>query len=109
MAYDLFARLYRRAADYNDIDQYISEQGWVEGFDEVVISDLLKQIYILAKNDFTVNRKKVTSNRSEFARSYGIPIRTVQDWELGNRKMPGYLKELIDYTIFVGAGHGSTN
>ena len=29
----------------------------------------------------------------------GIPYRTVQDWELGNRQMPEYLFRLMEYKI----------
>lgn len=31
--------------------------------------------------------------------SFEIPYRTVQDWELGNRKMPDYLLRLIAYKL----------
>lgn len=38
-------------------------------------------------------------NRKEFAEYFGIPYRTVQDWELGQRKMPEYLFRLMEYKI----------
>lgn len=44
-------------------------------------------------------RKKTGMNRREFAEYFGIPYRTVQDWELGNRKMPEYLFRLMEYKI----------
>ena len=34
-------------------------------------------------------RKETKMGRREFAEYFGIPYRTLQDWELGNRKMPG--------------------
>lgn len=40
-------------------------------------------------------------NRKEFAEYFGIPYRTVQDWELGKRKMPEYLFRLMEYKIRV--------
>ena len=44
-------------------------------------------------------RKKTGMNRREFAEYFGIPYRTVQDWELGNRKMTEYLFRLIAYKL----------
>lgn len=37
--------------------------------------------------------------RPQFAEYFGIPYRTVQDWELGNRKAPAYLVELMRYKL----------
>ena len=36
-------------------------------------------------------------NRKDFCEYFGIPYRTVQDWELGNREMPDYLLRLMIY------------
>ena len=33
----------------------------------------------------------------EFCEYFEIPNRTLQDWELGNRKMPDYLLRLMAY------------
>lgn len=38
-------------------------------------------------------------NRRQFAEYFGIPYRTLQDWELGNRHMPDYLLSLMQYKI----------
>lgn len=38
-------------------------------------------------------------NRTDFARTLGIPLRTVEDWEAGRRRMPDYLLRLIGYKI----------
>ncbi len=46
-------------------------------------------------------RKQTGMNRREFAEYFGIPYRTVQDWELGNRQMPEYLFRLMVYKITV--------
>lgn len=37
--------------------------------------------------------------RTEFAKYFEIPYRTVQDWELGNRKCPDYLIKLIEFKL----------
>lgn len=44
-------------------------------------------------------RNKTGMNRKEFAEYFGIPYRTIQDWELGNRQMPEYLLNLIAYKV----------
>ncbi len=38
-------------------------------------------------------------NRKEFAEHFGIPLRTVEDWEAGKRKPPEYIPRLIEYQI----------
>lgn len=44
-------------------------------------------------------REKTGMNRREFSDYFGIPYRTVQDWEAGKRKMPGYLLRLMLYKL----------
>lgn len=44
-------------------------------------------------------RQSTGMNRREFAEYFGIPYRTVQEWELGHRKMPDYLLRLMAYKI----------
>ncbi|MFQ9393189.1 MAG: helix-turn-helix domain-containing protein [Lachnospiraceae bacterium] len=44
-------------------------------------------------------RKSTGMNRRKFSDYFGIPYRTVQDWELGNRHMPEYLFRLMVYRI----------
>ena len=36
-------------------------------------------------------------NRTEFCEYFGIPYRTVQDWEAGKRKLPDYVLRLMRY------------
>lgn len=38
-------------------------------------------------------------SRKEFAAKLGIPLRTIEDWEAGRRKMPEYVLRLITYWI----------
>lgn len=44
-------------------------------------------------------REKTGMNRREFSEYFGIPYRTVQDWEAGKRKMPEYLLRLMLYKL----------
>ena len=44
-------------------------------------------------------RESTGMTRTEFCEYFEIPYRTLQDWELGNRKMPEYLLRLMAYKI----------
>lgn len=38
-------------------------------------------------------------SRPQFAEYFGIPYRTIQSWELGDRQCPKYLLELMEYKL----------
>ncbi len=42
-------------------------------------------------------RESMGMNRREFCEYYGIPYRTVTDWEAGKRTMPDYVLRLLKY------------
>lgn len=44
-------------------------------------------------------REKSGMNQTAFAKYFNIPRRTVQNWELGERKCPEYLLELMYYKL----------
>lgn len=44
-------------------------------------------------------RESTGMTRRQFCDYFGIPYRTLQDWELGNRKMPDYLLHLMTYKV----------
>lgn len=55
--------------------------------------------------DYLVELRESTGmTRKEFCEYFEIPYRTVQDWELGNRKMPYYLLRLMEYKIRMEQG-----
>lgn len=51
-------------------------------------------------------RTSTGMNRREFADYFEIPYRTVQEWELGNRKMPEYLLRLMAYKVRIEHQNG---
>ncbi len=53
------------------------------------------------KHDLVELRSSTGMNRREFSDYFGIPYRTIQEWELGNRKMPEYLYRLMEYRLRV--------
>lgn len=44
-------------------------------------------------------REKSGMSRSGFGEYFGIPYRTVQNWELGLRECPEYLLNLMQYKL----------
>ena len=55
--------------------------------------------------DYLVELRESTGmTRKEVCEYFEIPYRTVQDWELGNRKMPDYLLRLMEYKIRMEQG-----
>lgn len=60
-----------------------------------------------SKNVLVDLRKSTGMNRREFAEYFEIPYRTVQEWELGNRRMPEYLLRLMKYKICIEEEKGT--
>ena len=54
-------------------------------------------------------RTSTGMNRREFADYFEIPYRTVQEWELGNRKMPEYLLRLMACKVRIEHQNGILN
>lgn len=46
-------------------------------------------------------REMLDMNRTEFSGYMGIPLRTLEEWEAGRRKMPDYVLRLIGYYVRV--------
>lgn len=46
-------------------------------------------------------RRKTGFNRKEFSEHFGIPLRTVEDWEAGKRKPPEYVARLLAYQVMM--------
>lgn len=44
-------------------------------------------------------RKEAGMNRREFSEYMNIPLRTLEEWEAGRRKMPDYVLRLIAYHV----------
>lgn len=44
-------------------------------------------------------RKKLGLSQAKFAEKFGIPIRTIQDWEYGKREVRSYIVDMIHKII----------
>ena len=58
------------------------------GREDMEIKDKMKEL-----------RESTGMNRKEFCEYFGIPYRTVTEWERGTRKMPDYVLRLLAYRI----------
>lgn len=54
-------------------------------------------VNILSLNNSPIKelRKETEMSQQQFARYFGLPLRTLQGWEQGRRKPPDYLVELL--------------
>lgn len=46
--------------------------------------------------DIRTVRKKLNMTQTEFGNLFGIPMRTIQEWEYGKRKAPDYVINMIE-------------
>jgi transcriptional regulator with XRE-family HTH domain len=44
-------------------------------------------------------REQSGMNKTQFAEYFGIPYRTIQNWEYGERECPEYLLDLMAYKL----------
>lgn len=44
-------------------------------------------------------RESTGMNRKEFCSYFGIPYRTMTEWELGHRKLPDYVLRMMAYQV----------
>ncbi|NLG05719.1 MAG: transcriptional regulator [Clostridia bacterium] len=44
-------------------------------------------------------RESTGMNRKEFCAYFGIPYRTMTEWELGHRKLPDYVLRMMKYQV----------
>jgi hypothetical protein len=109
MTYKLFLSLYSEALDYADVDMFIGERGWQDWMDDYPteeLATLMQEIYFLTNSDLKTIREKYGYSRAAFSRLFNIPIRSLEDWDAGRRKMPDYVKALICYALFEGRDDG---
>ena len=52
-----------------------------------------------AREELINLRLSTGMNKRQFSEYFGIPYRTFQDWELGNRRVPPYLLRLMAYMV----------
>lgn len=103
ITYPTFARLYEEASGYSNLDMYVAERGWQEWMDKYdvdAISDILEKIYTISGLSIHDLREWSGYYLAEMSRQYRIPLRSLENWDAGNRVPPEYVVTLIAYAIF---------
>lgn len=103
MNYQTFKGLYTEALSFDNVDEYVLHHDWSEwmdGYPENEVGPLLQTIYGMVNSDLKTIREKYGYSRAAFSRLFAIPIRTLENWDSGSRKMPDYVKTLICYALF---------
>ena len=101
MNFELFNQLYIEALEQSNLEYYIADRGWqewMESYEDREIAEILSTIHSLANSSLAESRG---CSRTEFARRFDIPIRTLEDWDSGKRSGSSYVKKLIDFALFV--------
>lgn len=91
-------RLLIDAQECADLETYMLETGssLPAAYYPTGAVQLLTDLWNLSR-DFTFRaiRKFSDLTQREFSAEYGIPVRTVEDWDTGKREPPPYVLELI--------------
>ena len=97
VSYNTFSKAFRLARGCETESQYIqacTDAGLEAG------EDILKEIFAIEKLDLRERRERILHiSRAEMHRQYGIPLRTLEDWEAGKYKPADYVETLIAHTL----------
>lgn len=110
MTYDNFRNIWFSALDYtaDQRDLYIAERGWQTWMEEYsedtqAIVDALDTIYAMAHGGCKAIRNITGLSQVRFATAYGIPRRTIENWD-GGIESPAYVQMLLGYAVFQSRG-----
>lgn len=97
VSYNIFSQAFRLARGCEAESEYIqacTDAGLETG------EDILKRIYAIANLSLRERREKLLGiSRAEMHRQYGIPLRTLEDWEAEKYKPADYVEVLLAYTL----------
>lgn len=96
-----FLALVIDAADCKTEDQYIAEAGSsvYADLDADEILSLLHRIWIYHTGGLCALRKELGLSRISLSRAYGIPIRTLENWDAGVAFPQKYVSDPIAYAL----------
>lgn len=97
VSYSTFSKVFRFARGCETESEYI--QACTDAGLEAK-EDILKRIYAIANLSLRERREKLLGiSRAEMHRQYGIPLRTLEDWEAEKYKPADYVEVLLAYTL----------
>jgi hypothetical protein len=108
-----FRKIILTLNDCETLEQFISERGYQEWMNEYIpedsdsssrVVDILTATWGLKENPIK-GIKKVTGYTSEtLGCSYGVSIRSIDNWSCGLRKCPDYTWMMLAYCVFSDSG-----
>lgn len=98
ITYTDFRRLILAAPECDSLELYLAEEG---GSVEPEYVTLLGRCYTAAHDGLTIRTIADAAGLSlrKLAMTYGLPVRTVQDWAAGVRKPPEWQLPIIAYAV----------
>lgn len=103
MTIDQISLAFSEAPHYADVDAFVSDLLLSSSFlpkDETSAPDPaliapLRAVWTAACASFPEFLRSVGLTQSGCSRRFGIPLRTVQGWALGERQCPAYIRRMI--------------
>ena len=106
MTYTDFRGVWYSALEYtrDQRDLYIAERGWQTwmeeyGDDTAAIICTLDNIYDMAHVGCKAIRGVTGMTQSAFSAAYGIPARSIENWESGSRAAPTYTLMMLGFAV----------
>ncbi len=99
MVYSDFRRLCLDAADCKDFDVFVAK--CVDCADVQALVPSLKYIWDFSRTPTASTVRKLSGlTQAAFSAEYGIPRRTVENWDMGVRTPPDYLISALAYAVY---------
>lgn len=57
---------------------------------------------VICKNRVKAIRKSTGLSQAAFSKKFGIPLRTIESWETGDRQEPDYTVNLLEHAVKTG-------
>ena len=104
MDFSAFSQLFQFSKDYDDVQRFVNDKkewsSWMKEYpDAYRISEVLAEIFALGHCTVKQLREKTHLSKAEFSRRYMQPLRTLENYEYGTRRVPDFLLLMVSYTI----------
>ena len=91
------------AHNYADVDAYVSDLLLSSAFlpeaadaaPDLSLAEDLRQLWTVSAAPFKELLALMGLNQSACSRRFGVPLRTVQGWALGERECPTYVRRMM--------------
>lgn len=106
MTFKVFGELWQNALDAPNLDLFIAEPGWDSWMDEFspgddagAVIEVMTVIFQMAQEGFPAIRRHSGLTQARFAQTFGIPLRTVEEWDRGRMTPPPYTLRALAWQV----------